>query len=205
MAFIDRVVEHPGRYILTNADSGVVLGTFDLVRSEGEEYTPGTLLNALNLNTQTQLDSNVETIFTNAGMSAGTYQNEVSDALGFIINGAIIAEHGTVQGGTGNNKWTYRKWSNGMIEAWGKASTSSAQAGSSWASPIYYYDLSVSFPSGIFSSAPDNIQLTNANAQWVTLGTNAITASGFNTRLIKPTSGAQAVVFNIYAVKYPTS
>lgn len=95
MAFIDRVVENPGRYILTNADSGVVLGTFDLVRAEGEIYTPGTLLNALNLNTQTQLDSDVETIFTNAGMSAGTYQNEVSDALKFTAD-KIIAEQITL-------------------------------------------------------------------------------------------------------------
>ena len=95
MAFIDRVVENPGRYILTNADSGVVLGTFDLIRAEGEIYTTGTLLNALNLNTQTQLDSDVETIFTNAGMSVGTYQNEVSDALKFTAD-KIIAEQITL-------------------------------------------------------------------------------------------------------------
>jgi hypothetical protein len=28
MAFIDRVVEHPGRYTLTNSETGEVLGTF---------------------------------------------------------------------------------------------------------------------------------------------------------------------------------
>ena len=95
MAFIDRVVEYPGRYILTNVDTGVQLGTFDLVRAEGEVYTDGTLLNANNLNAQTQLDSNVETIFTNAGMSVGTYQNEVSDALKFTAD-KIIAEQITL-------------------------------------------------------------------------------------------------------------
>lgn len=87
MAFIDRIVEHPGRYILTNVDTGVQLGTFDLVRAEGDVYTDGTLLNANNLNTQTQLDTTVETLFTNAGMTGGTYQNEISDALAFILNG----------------------------------------------------------------------------------------------------------------------
>lgn len=95
MAFVDRVVENPGRFTLVNAETGIELGTFDLVRAEGEIYTPGTLLNALNLNTQTQLDSNVETIFTNAGMSAGTYQNEVSDALKFTAD-KIIAEQITL-------------------------------------------------------------------------------------------------------------
>lgn len=95
MAFIDRVVENPGRYTLTNADTGVVLGVFDIARAEGEVYDPGTLLNANNLNTQTQLDADVETIFTNAGMSAGTYQNEVSDALKFTAD-KIIAEQITL-------------------------------------------------------------------------------------------------------------
>lgn len=95
MAFIDRVVEYPGRYTLTNVDTGTVLGTFDLVRAEGEVYTDGTLLNANNLNTQTQLDSDVETIFTNAGMSAGTYNNGMSDALKFAAD-RIIAEQITL-------------------------------------------------------------------------------------------------------------
>ena len=95
MAFIDRIVEYPGRYILTNVDTGVQLGTFDLVRAEGEVYTDGTLLNANNLNTQTQLDGTVEDLFTAAGMTAGTYQNGVSDALKFTAD-KIIAEQITL-------------------------------------------------------------------------------------------------------------
>jgi hypothetical protein len=50
MAFIDRVVEHPGRFTLTNADNGEVLGTFDFARAEGTVTTEGTQLNAANLN-----------------------------------------------------------------------------------------------------------------------------------------------------------
>jgi hypothetical protein len=50
MAFIDRVVEHPGRFTLTNADTGEVLGTFDLARAEGTVTAEGTQLNASNLN-----------------------------------------------------------------------------------------------------------------------------------------------------------
>ena len=95
MAFTDRIVEYPGRYTLTDVDTGTVLGTFDLVRAEGEVYTDGTLLNANNLNIQTQLDSDVETIFTNAGMTTGAYQNEVSDALEFTAE-KIIAEQITL-------------------------------------------------------------------------------------------------------------
>lgn len=82
MAFIDRVVEHPGRVKLTNVSGDV----YDMERAEGTEYMPGTLLNANNLNQQTQLDNTVQTLFETAGMTSGTYQNEVSDALGFLMN-----------------------------------------------------------------------------------------------------------------------
>jgi hypothetical protein len=65
MAFIDRVVEHPGRYTLTNSDTGEVLGTFDFTRAEGMITTEGTQLNAANLNSElqsviTEVNENVE-------------------------------------------------------------------------------------------------------------------------------------------------
>lgn len=85
MAFTDRIVEYPGRYTLTNADTGTVLGTFDLARAEGEIYDPGTLLNANNLNAQTQLDDTVQSLFETAGMTSGTYQNEGSDAAAYLL------------------------------------------------------------------------------------------------------------------------
>lgn len=83
MSFIDRVAEFPGRIKLT-AVSGQT-DTYDVERKEGTIYTTGTLLNAANLNQQTQLDNTVRTAFTNAGMS-GTAQNEMSNALNFLLN-----------------------------------------------------------------------------------------------------------------------
>lgn len=52
MAFVDRVVEYPGRIKLTDI-GGVELGTYDVTRDEGDVFTVGTLLNATNLNDQT--------------------------------------------------------------------------------------------------------------------------------------------------------
>ena len=94
MAFIDRVVEFPGRVQLTNVSGDV----YDMVRAEGDEYTEGTLLNAANLNQQTQLDSTLESLFTAAGMSGGTYQNGTSDALGFLLDSMEYKTSGN---------WTY--------------------------------------------------------------------------------------------------
>lgn len=81
MAFIDRVVEFPGRVQLTNVSGDI----YDMTRAEGTEYTEGTLLNATNLNAQTQLDGTVKTAYETAGMTSGTYQNEMSDALDFML------------------------------------------------------------------------------------------------------------------------
>ena len=111
MAFTDRVVEYPGRVKLTpvTGQSNV----YDMERSEGTEYTEGTLLNALNLNTQTQLDNTVQNLFETAGMTSGTYQNGVSDALGFLLSSRIayVIETGT------SNSFHYVKWSDGRLEA----------------------------------------------------------------------------------------
>lgn len=100
MAFIDRIVEHAGRIKLT-AVSGET-DVYDMTREEGEVYTEGTLLNANNLNTQTQLDSAVESLFTDAGMSAGTYQNEVSDALEYLVTKTPFSD-----GIITNGNWNY--------------------------------------------------------------------------------------------------
>lgn len=47
--FTDRVVEHPGRYTLTDT-GGTELGTYDLSRAEGTITEAGTPLNAANMN-----------------------------------------------------------------------------------------------------------------------------------------------------------
>lgn len=65
MAFINRVVEHPGRVQLTDVSTGEVLGVFDVTRVEGEVTEEGTPLNADNLNNEVTtaiseaLDSNL--------------------------------------------------------------------------------------------------------------------------------------------------
>lgn len=84
MAFIDRVVDHPGRITLTDT-GGVVLGTYDVARDEGTVYTEGTLLNATNLNQQTQLDTAVQTKYS-ALETDTSYQNDMSNALNYIVD-----------------------------------------------------------------------------------------------------------------------
>lgn len=111
MAFTDRIVEYPGRVKMTPVSGQT--NVYDMTREEGEVYTDGTLLNANNLNTQTQLDNALQNLFETAGMTSGEYQNGVSDALGFLISSikAYVIETGT------SNSFYCRKWSDGRLEA----------------------------------------------------------------------------------------
>lgn len=83
MAFSDRVVEYPGRVKLTPVTGQS--NTYDMERAEGTEYTEGTLLNALNLNTQTQLDNTVQAKFS-ALETDTSAQNDVSNALNYLLD-----------------------------------------------------------------------------------------------------------------------
>lgn len=83
MAFVDRVVEYPGRVKLTpvTGQSNV----YDMERAEGDEYTGGTLMNASNMNIQTQLDATVQSKFA-AVETDTSAQNDMSNALNYLLD-----------------------------------------------------------------------------------------------------------------------
>lgn len=110
MSFTDRIVQYPGRVKMTPVSGQT--NVYDMTAQEGTVTTEGTLLNAANLNAQTQLDSAVLEQFQSAGM-AGQYQNDMSNALGFLLSSRIayVIETGT------SNSFHYVKWSDGRLEA----------------------------------------------------------------------------------------
>ena len=119
--------------------------------------------------------------------------NIISSLL-YFIGERMIAEEGTSDG------WNYRKWENGKIEAWYTAvKTSESVTLTQWGS-VWYYDLAVSFPSGLFTSAPTQILATSKNAQFSVFGCWAVSSNGFTARMIRPTNTTQRVDVSIYAV-----
>lgn len=126
MAFVDRIVDYPGRVRLTpvSGQSDV----YDMTREEGEVYEAGTLLNANNLNNP--------------------------DITTLSIGGETIADWVTEQGT--NGEWKYRKWHSGKIEAWTRwnvgtvACTTASPAYGGYRST----GLTFAIPSGIFTVAP---------------------------------------------------
>lgn len=74
MAFVDRIVDYPNRFTLTDSNNNVT-GPYTLTRDEGEVTTVGTLLNASNLNTE------VPRFYLNTAAQAGTTDGDLYAAL----------------------------------------------------------------------------------------------------------------------------
>lgn len=195
--FVDRVVQYPGRVIMTPVQGEA--NTYDLSRAEGTVTTEGTRFNAETFNgiadeiiqtaddniiTQAQLNQ----IKARVGVGGGLY--DVLYALGeSYIDNEVSA----------GDVWTCRKWNNGTVEAWASISLGS-QTGNVWVSPIRYVDLTVDIPSGIFTEAPKAFGVSRSNQWWVN-SINASSATRINTRILTLAATAQNAGLSIYAVE----
>ena len=125
--------------------------------------------------------------------SVPTATSDLTNDSGFITLSDLpdyVIEEGT------QSNWEYRKWSSGKVEAWRNISNSAA-AGSVWVSPLYYRDLTVAIPSGLFTAAPD-VKATSTTSQWWVSYANATSATSLTYRLVKPVSSSQASGVSLY-------
>ena len=136
-------------------------------------------------------------------MELGTLSTSLSEALGIgsdnSPNGVGSADYVTEYGSNGG--WYFRKWYSGRVEAWGFVSTSSSVTGTTWGS-MYYYDLAVTIPSGIFETAPIRAYATSRNLQWTPGGFSGITTTGFTIRFLRPSSTAQLIQASVYLASF---
>lgn len=142
------------------------------------------------------------------GMELGTLSTTLSEALGIGDTSSTSGGGGSgldyiVEEGT-EGIWSYRVWNSGFAEAWGTQTFTTMTASQSWGS--LYYDVLASvltFPNGLFSSAPD-IQLT-LNGQggnfWVTISYDTTATNVGTIYAIAPTqiTTNKAGVLHIYA------
>lgn len=111
-----------------------------------------------------------------------------------------IVEEGIVGG---SNNWKYRKWASGLAELWGYTESSASPSGTLWTAPMYYFDNTLTLPSGIFVSAPFFSSISMSNKQWTVVQVEASSATSIAYRLIKPVSSAQSLgTFKSYSVGY---
>ena len=127
--------------------------------------------------------------------ATGTHTHTIS---GFVpttrtVNGkalsADIADSDYVTSHSADSGFYYRKWNSGTVEAWGYK-TFNATAGTAWGN-MYYYDFSITIPSGIFSSEPLRGIASCTNFQWIVAGVSIISATSVKVRMVKPVSSSQ--------------
>ena len=133
-------------------------------------------------------------------MELGTLQTSLADALGVSSGGsittleqaAIVKEVGT------SGSWKWRKWSNNKVEAWANVTTA-ARTGSVWGS-MYYSDVAVEIPSGIFENTPSRAYAVSGNSQWWVCGIYSLAVGGCTVRMVHPNNSSQAISVNLYIV-----
>ena len=121
---------------------------------------------------------------------------DMKKALTKLMKAPIVTQVGS------SGRWQYRKWSNGMVEAWATI-TKGSMTGVSLASPIYHTEQTIDFPSGLFSSEPRVYITTNNSNYWWMGGTYNGSATGFKFRAFKATSASQELAVRVYAILIP--
>ena len=86
----------------------------------------------------------------------------LKELLAKILNTDLVVEEGTSGG------WTYRKWKSGVAECWGAEKKTTAIA-TAWGNVYSSPTLSTSFPTGLFTQAPDSVSIyiTGEYSCWV--------------------------------------
>ena len=115
------------------------------------------------------------TTATTAAASGGTAATPkaVSAALAAAksyadsVAGGTAADYVVEQGASGI--WTYRKWSSGIVECWGTQSYSNISVSSAWGSVYESAGQKLTFPSGLFTAAPDYCSITYGGGSEATL------------------------------------
>lgn len=94
--------------------------------------------------------------------------------------------------------WKYKKWGDGTVEAWGTVSAGT-YTGGQWVTNLYYQNITVTVPSGIFSTAPTFMQVSPyGNLQWTYYGGTIDSTTSLNLRFCHPNNTSQALTAHIY-------
>lgn len=106
-------------------------------------------------------------------ITVGTIRRNVADTISSLMSGAdsvskLDTADRIVEIGT-SGIWTYRKWASGIVECWGAQSYSNIAVATAWGSVYESAGQKLSFPSGLFTAAPDYCSITYGGGSEATL------------------------------------
>lgn len=110
-------------------------------------------------------------------------------AVSKITSGVPIIEKRFLPNGTGY----ITRWADGRTEyrmLYGQSNVTPLL----WTGGIYYYDLNISIPSGVFGDAPNLAFATPRNNQWWVVGCSIGSATSGQIRVARPSSSAADVL-----------
>ena len=115
-----------------------------------------------------------------------------------MLSTPMVLETGT------SGIWTYRKWSDGTAECWGRTAvatyTHTTQSGNA-----YYTSATFSFPSNLFASVTvgfgDRVQGTGSTPSntLITINVRALTTNEISVWVQSASSGSQSLAISLYA------
>lgn len=137
-------------------------------------------------------------------MELGTLSTSLSEALGVSGDSPLKETQGVRITDSGTSGiWSWRKWSDGTVECWGRTNTQSYVVTNPFVNGWYASLGSISFPSGLFTNAP-TLQATRTNtgggSALIFLSCYNLTASGFNGYVSATSSGTYDCQFSFYAI-----
>lgn len=119
---------------------------------------------------------------------------DLKELIAKLTNTPMVIEQGT------SGIWTYRKWDSGIAECWGSYSSSVAitTAFGSW----YYKTIgNISFPSGLFSSAPIVNATKNGDANGLSfIQIYSVSNAGFTPEVANPISQTYPLTIVFHAI-----
>lgn len=100
----------------------------------------------------------ITSVISSGAGSVGSFGGDTS-----VVGADYVIEQGTT------GIWAYRKWSSGIAECWGAKSYSNIDVSSAWGSVYESAGQKLSFPSGLFTAAPDYCSITYGGGSEATL------------------------------------
>lgn len=98
MAFVDRLVEYPNRFLLDDTN-GTQTGPYTLIRDEGTVTEEGTPLNAANLNSEIQgaVDDATQAIDVDNSMNVHVRNMQAGVSSGIVAANTVTKRHITFE------------------------------------------------------------------------------------------------------------
>lgn len=167
--------------------------------AQGDTIVPGTNVVKTTVADEFSNASNVAYDNAESGLEATDVQGAVDEVANAINSSVPIIEKRQL-----SNGGYLTRWADGRTE-YENVYMASGATPSVWVGGIYYYDLNITIPSGVFKEAPTIAFATPRTNQWWVAGFYIGSATSGQIRLCRPSANSEGIIVSaIFRGKSPT-